>query len=117
MNNLTAIAMVFTATIFGSFGSLYLKKGSKVKIGLKFEHLKSWLNKNLIKGALLYAVSTIFYLYALSITDLSIVYPITSLSYVWTALLSKLFLKETINLKRWTGIILVVLGVAFITLK
>lgn len=111
------LSLVLIATIIGSFGSLYLKKGSKIKLGLRIEELKTWLNKNLFIGLGLYLFSSIFYLTALKLADLSMIYPTTSLSYVWTAFLSKKFLKEELNTKRWTGITLVVIGVALVSLK
>jgi uncharacterized membrane protein len=62
------------------------------------------------------AISFFSFLAALSIADLSFVLPATSLSFVITTLGAKLFLKEKISATRWTGIALVCLGVALISL-
>ena len=55
------------------------------------------------------------YLTALSWADLTYVLPATSLGYVIVALLSKFFLHEQISPMRWAGILLISLGVGFVT--
>jgi len=54
------------------------------------------------------------YLTALSWADLTFVLPATALGNVIVALLSKFWLHETISLERWTGIVLITLGVSFV---
>ena len=41
-------------------------------------------------------------------------YPVISMSYVWVALFSKVFLHEEMNKYKWLGIILIVGGVILI---
>jgi uncharacterized membrane protein len=48
--------------------------------------------------------------------DLSFVLPVTSIGYVLTALLGKLFLAEEISWQRWMGTALIVIGMAFVGL-
>jgi uncharacterized membrane protein len=50
----------------------------------------------------------------LSRVDLSYVLPVTSISYVLTALMGKFLLHEPVSTERWTGIGLVVLGVSLV---
>lgn len=52
----------------------------------------------------------------LSIEKVSFVVPVTALSYVSGALGGRFFLGERISLNRWTGIILVVIGVTLVFL-
>jgi len=52
----------------------------------------------------------------LSIEKVSFVVPVTALSYVAGALGGKFFLGESISLRRWTGIILVCIGVTLVFL-
>lgn len=54
------------------------------------------------------------YLTALSWADLTFVLPATAFGYVIIALLAHFWLHETISLERWTGILLVTLGVGFV---
>jgi drug/metabolite transporter (DMT)-like permease len=52
----------------------------------------------------------------LSIEKVSFVVPVTALSYVAGALGGMLFLGERISLRRWTGIVLVCIGVTLVFL-
>jgi len=50
----------------------------------------------------------------LSWADLSYVLPVTSIGYVLSALVGKIFMRETITGWRWAGIALIVAGVALV---
>lgn len=54
------------------------------------------------------------YLTALSWADLTFVLPATAFGYVIIALLAHFWLHEPISLERWSGIILITLGVSFV---
>ncbi len=110
--NLLAVSLVVIGTITGSFGSLFLKKGAEA---FNLNLLKQLRNKNLIFGCLLFIVGTVLYIPALSMEKLSILYPITSLTYIWVALLSVRFLKEEMNLHKWLGITLIIIGIFLIS--
>jgi len=105
MINLFAAGLVLIGAVIGAFGALLLKKGSRIV---------SLTNLNLVLGILLYGVSAIFYLVALKREDLSILYPLVSIGYVWVCLLSVYFLKEKMNLWKWFGIVIIIIGVSFI---
>lgn len=47
-------------------------------------------------------------------TELSIAYPVSSLSYPLTMLAAQLILKEHLNLKVWLGALLITIGVAIV---
>ena len=53
----------------------------------------------------------------LSKIDLSVAVPIASFSYILVALVSILFLHETISLMRWIGIFLILGGVIFVSMS
>lgn len=55
------------------------------------------------------------YLTALSFADLTYVLPATSVGYILMALLARFFLHEEISPYRWAGIVLIALGVGFVT--
>ncbi|MBD3202923.1 EamA family transporter [Candidatus Woesearchaeota archaeon] len=109
--NIFAVFLVLVASMIGSAGSLFLKLGAD-KLKPSISRIIS--NYSLIFGLFLYGVSTIFYVTSLKMDDLSIIYPITSLSYIWTAMLSMKFLKEEMNIFKWTGIFFIVIGIIFI---
>jgi drug/metabolite transporter (DMT)-like permease len=54
------------------------------------------------------------YLTALSWADLTFVLPATAFGNVIVALLSKFWLHESISWQRWTGVILITVGVGFV---
>jgi drug/metabolite transporter (DMT)-like permease len=55
------------------------------------------------------------YLTALSWADLTYVLPTTAFGYVIIALLGKFWLNEQISPYRWAGIILITIGVGFVS--
>ena len=112
MLNLIVILLVFVATIIGAFGSLYFKKAAKQ---FNLNLIQQMKNKNLVIGAVLFCISTTIYLFALKKGNLSLVYPLTALSYTWIALLSIKFLGEKMNQRKWLGIVLIIVGIALIT--
>lgn len=111
MTSLFAIVLVLIATIIGAFGALFLKYGAE-----KLTRSNKWtfINKRLIVGVFLYGVSSIFFLIALKNGELSVLYPLTSLSYVWISLLSIKMLGEKMNFLKWLGIAAILIGVSLI---
>ncbi len=69
-------------------------------------------NFPLILGYTLYGVFTLLLVLALRDGELSILYPIISLNYVWVTLLSYTLLHESPNLYKNIGISTIVVGVA-----
>ncbi len=108
---LWAIIFVLIGTIIGSFGALYIKIGSK---DFSFKILKILKNQRLILGIVFYALSSVFYVIALTGGELSVIYPVASISYVWVCLLSVWFLKEKMNIFKWVGIATIIFGITLI---
>ena len=69
-------------------------------------------NFPLILGYSLYGVNTLLLVVALRDGELSMLYPIIALTYVWVTLLSYTLLHETPNLYKNLGISTIVVGVA-----
>lgn len=69
-------------------------------------------NVPLVCGYFLYGVNTILLVLALKDGELSMLYPIIALSYVWVTLLSYTLLSEPPNIYKNIGITIIVLGVA-----
>jgi drug/metabolite transporter (DMT)-like permease len=106
------VVLMLATTIAGAFGSLFFKKAAK---DFNFNILKQLRNTNLIIGVLLFGIGTLFYLLALRTGGLSIIYSLTSLTYIWIALISRKFLGEKMNKFKWLGIALIMLGIFLIT--
>ncbi|MBU0471550.1 MAG: EamA family transporter [Nanoarchaeota archaeon] len=112
MDEWIIVLVTLFATVIGAFGSLYLKKGAA---HLDFNLKKQFKNFKLFFGLFLFLFSSVFYVWALRFADLSIIYPITSFSYIWVCLLSVKFLNERMNIYKWFGIFLILMGVFLIT--
>jgi uncharacterized membrane protein len=67
-------------------------------------------NKYIITGLSCYFIATLMWIVALSRLDVSLLSPLGSLAFVFTAILALIFLGEKISSVRWLGISLVVLG-------
>jgi len=111
MNTFGAIALVILGTLIGSWGAILFKLAS-VEFSLNpFKLIKNW---KLLLGGMFYLVSTVPFLIAVKYGELSLLYPFVSLGYVWVLLLSMLLLKEKMNLWKWLGIALIIIGVTCI---
>ncbi|MBN2420925.1 hypothetical protein JXB27_01445 [Candidatus Woesearchaeota archaeon] len=112
MNYLTSILLMVFASLLAAFGQICLKIGSK-----KIERTMRWLFKSyvFIAGVILYCAASVTSVIALRGNELSVLYPVASLNYVWVSLLSMKFLKERMNTHKWTGVALIVFGVMVIT--
>lgn len=113
MTTFFAMTLVAIATLIGAWGALYFKLGANQ---LKDKLLENLKNKELWIAVICYGGSSIFFLWGLRGGDLSVLYPITSLTYIWVALLSIKILKETMNSYKWLGIVFILIGVTLIGL-
>ena len=73
-------------------------------------------NWPLLGGSTCLAVNTGLLILALRDGQLSVLYPIIALTYVWVTILSPLFFADLINGFKVAGVALIVLGVSFIGL-
>jgi len=114
---LWTIGAVMIGCFIGSFGALYLKKGSAY---LHRELLKNFFliikNHYLLIGVFFYGISTIIFIPALKFGELSVLYPFVATVYIWTTLLSVKFLNEKMNKWKYLGILSIITGVSLIGL-
>jgi uncharacterized membrane protein len=106
-----AIALVFLCTFLTAAGQIFLKIGSR---NLSFNILNLLGNLPLITGFVFYALGAIILVIALKHGELSVLYPIIAMSFVWIGFLSIVFLNEIMNVWKWAGIITIILGICFI---
>jgi multidrug transporter EmrE-like cation transporter len=66
----------------------------------------------LFAGYSLYGASTVLLVLALRRGELSLLYPVIALTYVWVAILSSVVFHETFNALKLAGIAIIVGGVA-----
>ena len=110
---LWAVGLVILGTLVGAFGPILLKRGSG-DFGLSVRSLLR--NYNVLGGLFLYCLSSVIFIPALRGGDLSILYPLVSVNYVWVSLLSVKFLDEEMNSSKWLGIGFIIVGVSLIGL-
>jgi|TARA_B100001971_G_C18202692_1_gene545620 multidrug transporter EmrE-like cation transporter len=69
----------------------------------------------ILLGLGFYGVAAVILLKALKGGELSVLYPIISTSYIWVSLVSPMFFPtDSMNLMKWGGITLIVIGISFI---
>lgn len=105
--------LVLLASFLGSFGAVFLKSGSgKLRHGMR--HL--FFNAKLAAGVALFLASSYFFVLGIREGELTVLYPMVSLGYIWTLLWSRLFFKEPFTREKALGLFLIVLGVVCIGL-
>ena len=109
---LRAMGLVFAASIIGSFGAVFLKMGANRLTG----SILSFLNSRLLVGVCLFLGSSVLYAAGIKEGELSVLYPMVSLGYIWTLLWSRLFFKEPFTAGKFAGLGLILLGVFLVGL-
>jgi len=104
-----AILLVFSCTVLGAIAQLLIKVGMGHFVPAMGAIVT---NVPLIAGYSLYGINTLMLVLALREGELSLLYPIIALTYVWVTLLSYLLLHEPPNWYKDLGIATIVIGVA-----
>ena len=76
---------------------------------------KGAANPSVLLGVALEAAFFGALLYLLSQRDVSLIWPLTALGFVITALAAKLILKEEVSALRWAGVGLIVIGATLVS--
>ncbi len=104
--------LVLACTILGAIGQMFIKTGaSQLVTSSPWEMLRT---TPLIAGYSLYGLATILFVIALRDGELSLLYPIISMTYVWVTILSMWLLGEQLNPYKVLGVGSIVLGVSLI---
>jgi uncharacterized membrane protein len=116
------ILLLFLVVGAGTMGELCISRGMKT-IG----EVRNFSPRNLLYvilrvirvkwiwlGFSLEATAFFSLLWVLSFANVSMVVPVTSMSYAAGALGGKIFLRERVTRERWTGILLVTVGVILV---
>lgn len=103
--------LLLTMTFLGSVASLFLKRASG------HDRLVGLLTDiNLYAGGSFYFVSAILNIVVLRRLEYSLVLPLTSITYIWTMVISHLALKERITKKKIGGVMLIITGAICVSL-
>lgn len=109
----SSIVLVLFGSFIGSFGAVFLKLGA--------EHMRGSLarllnNYWLAIGIVLYLLSSVFYIMGVAQGQLTVLYPMVSLGYIWAILWARLFFKEPFTMAKVSGLLMIVVGVGLINL-
>jgi len=105
------MAWVVLGSLIGSFGAVLLKAGTQ-----RLErNLRSLItNWHLGAGIGSYVLSSVFFVFGLRRGELSVLYPLVSLSYVWTVFWSKAFFGESITRNKIYALVFILAGVTLL---
>jgi multidrug transporter EmrE-like cation transporter len=106
-----SIILVFACTILGTVAQLLMKSGME---HFRLEPVALATNLPLIAGYMLYGINTVMLVLALREGELSVLYPIIALTYVWVTLASYIRLHESPNIYKNAGVTAIIAGVIVI---
>ena len=111
--------LIASSIILGVIGQLLLKHGTS-SLGVTITSpisffLAAFTNLFVLGGLSVYFLSTLTWLMLLSRVELSFAYPMLAFGYILVLIFSALILHEQISTIRIIGVVLVALGVVFIT--
>ena len=104
-----SVLLVFSCTILGAAAQILMKIGMGHFVP---DPIAIVTNIPLMAGYVLYGINTLMLVLALREGELSMLYPIIALTYVWVTLLSYTILHEPPNTFKNIGIAVIVMGVA-----
>lgn len=99
-------------TLLGSFGGFFFKKSTA-----KFTIASIIKSKFLYIGGLLYVTSAILNIIILKYMPLTVVMPVSAITYIWSMLTSRFVLKEKITYLKVIGIIFIIVGAIFVSIS
>ncbi|MBW3012382.1 hypothetical protein KY311_04305 [Candidatus Woesearchaeota archaeon] len=104
-----AIAFMLVCTIFTSFGMIFMKWGSEIFSSFALSTLVF-----LVLGFGFYGIGAGFNILALRGGQVSVLFPIFALNYIWVNFLSIIFLGEQMNMLKWLGALGIVVGISLV---
>jgi drug/metabolite transporter (DMT)-like permease len=109
---LRSIGLVLLCTVIGAAAQIFLRYGAEHLTGAGIRGVLT--NWPLLAGYVCLGINTLLLIVALRNGQLSVLYPIIALTYVWVTILSPIFFADTVNFYKIVGVFFIVLGVSFI---
>jgi multidrug transporter EmrE-like cation transporter len=111
-----SLILVFCCTLLGAAAQMFIKSGANhlSQPGFVGAVVGMLTNPMLFTGYFLYGVNTLLLAVALRDSELSLLYPVIALTYVWVSILSVTLLHETMNAMKFAGITAIVLGIGIL---
>jgi drug/metabolite transporter (DMT)-like permease len=109
-----AIIIVLACTLLVAAAQYLIKQGANhlSHAGLLATLIGIFTIPQLFAGYCLYGVFTVMFVYALRHGELSILYPLIALGYVWVTITAVVAFHETMNPLKLAGLAVIVAGVA-----
>ncbi|MDQ2898991.1 MAG: EamA family transporter [Acidobacteriota bacterium] len=102
----SSMLLVIFASLIGSFGAVFLKLGAE-----KLRHgIRNLISLQAFTGVVLFLISSFFFALGIKHGELSVLYPMVSLSYVFTMIWSRVFFKEPITTPKYVALGLILTG-------
>lgn len=108
---ISSMLWVVFASVIGSLAAVLLKGGA-IRIERNLVSLVT--NWRLAGGILMYVVSSLFFVRGIKQGELSILYPMVAVGYVFSLPLSKVFFKEPLTREKIVAVGLILCGVAML---
>lgn len=106
------LVLMVLCTLFTAAGQIFYKLAA---IDLNSHHVLLVEDWPLLVGVVLYGIGAVFLLLALKHGQLSVLYPVLAVSYIWVGIGAPLVLhREVMTPDDWIGVGLVVLGVVLV---
>ena len=120
------LIILLIAFVFEAIGVVILKKGIDEVVAqnnvrpLNFSRVlrmvgSGFVNRNVLVGVFFETLFFIGLLMLMGRSDISFIWPLTSISFVLTTLAAQFYLRETVSGLRWSGVALIMIGAALIT--
>ena len=110
--SLASIGLIVLSTVSGAAAQILLRFGADAIEGADLIGIIT--NVPLIGGYACLAINVVLVVLALRGGQLSILYPIVALTFVWVAILSQVYFQDVISISKIAGLTLIVAGVSFI---
>lgn len=104
----SSMVLVLIASFIGSFGAVFLKAGA-TKLTRNWKALA--FNWRLGAGVAAFVLSSVFFVAGVRNGELTVLYPLLSLGYLWTLVWSRLFFGEPLTRAKFAGLGLILCGI------
>jgi len=113
-----SIVLILLCTVVGAAAQILMREGANYlpaagSEGMALSLLTNW---PLLAGYVCLGLNTGLLVLALRKGQLSVLYPIIALTYVWVAILSPMFFEDSLNALKVAGVVFIVGGVSLIGL-
>lgn len=103
--------LILVMTLLGSLGAFFFKKSTEKMDGI-FTLLRI---PSFYIGGVLYVSGALLNVILLRYMDYTVVYPMGSIAYIWSLVISNRFLGEKITARKIVGVVLICGGVVLLT--